>query len=177
MAVPDDYPDSEQSAPDEGGDSADPRARLVFAGVLAAILVAVVVTVLIVSASGGPDAPDIEPAPTACVDGWNDSHRALLLGKHNATAHDYSDVEVTYLTKEAEPADADSGLCAVIFGRSTLDPEPGASGSVQLPKGTWLPISVRLGVDDKQLQKLQVDALQAANAELQNDGTIVAVDA
>ena len=46
-----------------------------------------------------------------------------------------------------------------------------------LPNGQWLPISVRLGVDDARLQKLQVDALQAANAELQDDGTIVAVDA
>jgi hypothetical protein len=174
--LPDDHPDSEQRAPDGGGDSADPRARLVFAGVLAAVLAVVVVAVLIVGASGGSETPDVEPAPTACVDGWNDSHRAVLLGQHNATAHDYSDVEVTYLTKEAEPADSDSGLCAVIFGRSTLDPEPGAAGSVQLSNGAWLPMSVRLGVDEKKLQKLQVDALQAANAELQDDGTIVAAD-
>ena len=143
-----------------------------FAGGLAAVLVAVVVVVLVIGASGGPDDPDVEPAPTACVDSWNESHRALFLGRHNSTAHDYKDVEVTYLTKTAEPADAETGLCAVIFGRSTLDPEPGASGSVQLPNGAWLPISVRLGVDDRDLQKLQVDALQAPNAELQEDGTI-----
>jgi len=177
VAVPDDYPDSEQPAPDGGGDSADPGARLVFAAVLAAVLAAAVVAVLIVGASGGPDLPGVEPAPTACVDSWNDSKRALLFGEHNANAHDYSDVEVAYLTKDAEPADEQTGMCAVIFGRSTLDPEPGASGQVLLPNDQWLPISVRLGVDDKQLQKLQVDALQAANAELQEDGTIVAVDA
>jgi hypothetical protein len=173
--VPDDYPNTEPGSP-EGGDSTDSRARLAFAGILAAALVGVVVAVLIVGSSGS-DAPDIEPAPTACVDSWNESHRALLFGKHNASAHDYDDVEVTYLTKDAEPADAQTGMCAVIFGRSTLDPEPGASGQVLLPNDQWLPISVRLGVDDASLQKLQVDALQAANAELQDDGTIVAVDA
>ena len=162
--------------PDSGEASTqDPRARLVFAGVLAAVLVAVVVVVLVVGASGGSD-PDVEPAPTACVDSWNESRRALLFGKHNSSAHQYTDVEVTYLTKAAEPADAETGMCAVIFGRSTLDPEPGASGQVLLPNGSWLPISVRLGIEDRQLQKLQVDALNAANAELQEDGSIVAAD-
>ncbi len=171
----DEYRDNAPDPPDDES-SQSPRARLLFAGVLAAALVGAVLAVLIVG-SGDSDAPDVEPAPTACVDGWNENDRALLFGQHNASAHDYDDVEVTYLTKEAEPADAQSGMCAVIFGRSTLDPEPGASGQVLLPNGQWLPISVRLGVDDRQLQKLQVDALQAANAELQDDGTIVAVDA
>ena len=166
----DENPDSGENSPQ------DPRARLVFAGALAAVLVAVVVVVLVVGASGGPDSPDVEPAPTACVDGWNESRRALLFGKHNSSAHQYTDVQVTYLTKEAEPADAETGMCAVVFGRSTLDPEPGASGQVLLPSGQWLPISVRLGVDDRELQKLQVDALSAANAELQEDGSIVAAD-
>jgi hypothetical protein len=174
--VPDDHPSGDPN-PSDGESPESPRGRLVFAGILAAALVAVVAAVLIVGASGGPDTPDVEPAPTACVESWNDSRRALLFGKHNASAHDYTDVEVTYLTKEAEPADAQTGMCAVIFGRSTLDPEPGASGQVLLPNDQWLPISVRLGVDDARLQKLQVDALQAANAELQDDGTIVAVDA
>lgn len=179
----DEYPDSEQSAPEgstngevAGGEPVDPRARLVFAGALAAALVAVVVGILLIGSTGGSDVADAEPAPTACVDGWNEDRRALLFGKHNWSAHDYTDVQVTYLTKDAEPADEENGLCAVIFGRSTLDPEPGASGQVQLPNGRWLPISVRLGVDDRQLQRLQVDALQQANAELQEDGTIVAVD-
>lgn len=174
--MPDDHPGSGSNPPGDGP-SESPRARLLFAGILAAVLAAVVGAILIVGASGGSDDPDVEPAPTACVDGWNDSERALLFGKHNASAHDYSDVEVTYLTKEAEPADAQTGMCAVIFGRSTLDPEPGASGQVLLPNDRWLPISVRLGVDDRQLQKLQVDALQGANAELQDDGSIVAADA
>jgi hypothetical protein len=40
---------------------------------------------------------------------------------------------------------------------------------VLLPNGRWLPISVRLGVEDRQLQRLQVDALQLANAELQEE--------
>ena len=146
-----------------------------FAGVLALALVGVVVAVLIVGQKDD-SSPDVEPAPTVCVDDWNDSRRSLLIGKHNYTARQYTDVEVTYLTKDAEPADADNGLCAVIFGRSTLDPEPGASGQVQLPNGAWLPISVRLGVEERELQRLQVEALRAANAELQEDGTIVAAD-
>jgi hypothetical protein len=177
--VSDEYPDSGGNDPAGARDpeAADQRARLVFAGALAVALAAIVVAILLIGSLGGSDSPDVEPAPTACVDGWNESRRALAFGKHNSAAHSYTDVQVTYLTKEAEPADGESGLCAVIFGRSTLDPEPGASGQVQLPNGTWLPISVRLGVDDRELQKLQVDALQAANAELEEDGTIVAVDA
>jgi hypothetical protein len=178
-AVSDAYPDSEQAAPEGvagNGGPVDPRARLVFAAALAAALVAVVVGILLIGSTGGSNVPDAEPAPTACVDSWNESRRALRFGQHNWNAHNYIDVQVTYLTKDAELADADSGLCAVIFGRSTLDPEPGASGQVLLPNGTWLPISVRLGVEDRELQRLQVDALQQANAELQEDGSIVAVD-
>jgi hypothetical protein len=178
----DDHPDSEQNPPDEpetpssqDDASASQRARLLFAGVLGLALVGVVVVVLIVGADDS-DSPDVEPAPTACVESWNDSRRAVAFGVHNSRAHSYTDVQVTYLTKQAGPADAEAGMCAVIFGRSTLDPEPGASGQVLLPNDQWLPISVRLGVDDAKLQKLQVDALQAANAELEEDGTIVAVE-
>jgi hypothetical protein len=176
--VSDEYPDSggEDPADARAPEAADQRARLVFAAALAAALVAIVVAILLIGSLGGSDSPDVEPAPTACVDGWNEDRPALRFGKHNAAAHDYTDVQVTYLTKEAEPADAETGLCAVIFGRSTLDPEPGASGQVLLPNGRWLPISIRLGVDDRELQKLQVEALQGANAELEEDGTIVAVD-
>jgi hypothetical protein len=47
---------------------------------------------------------------------------------------------------------------------------------VLLPGDRWLPISVRLGVDERRLTKLQVNALELANAELEDDGTIVAVD-
>ena len=175
----DEYPDSggEDPAGPRDPETADPRARLVFAGALAAALAAVVVAILLIGSVGGSDQPDVDPAPTACVDGWNENRRAVLFGRHNSSAHQYDDVRVSYLTKDAETADAETGLCAVIFGRSTLDPEPGASGQVLLPNGRWLPISIRLGVDDRELQKLQVDALQAANAELQQDGTIVAVDA
>ena len=158
-------------------EAADPRARLVFAGALAAALVAIVVAILLIGSLGGSDSADVEPAPTACVDGWNEDRLAMRFGVHNVSAHQYDDVQVTYLTKDAEPADAQTGLCAVIFGRATLDPEPVAAGQVLLPNGRWLPISIRLGVDDRRLQQLQVDALQGANAELEEDGTIVAVDA
>jgi hypothetical protein len=175
QTMPDPDEQAEPGAADEAAEETSPRARLVFAGVLALALIGVVVAVLIVGRSDD-SSPDVEPAPTACVDSWNDNRRALLFGKHNSSAHDYSDVQVTYLTKEADPADAETGMCAVVFGRSTLDPEPGASGQVLLPNGQWLPISVRLGVEDAKLQRLQVDALQAANAELQEDGSIVAAD-
>jgi hypothetical protein len=167
----------EDPAASHDSEAADPRARLVFAGALAVALVAIVVAILLIGSLGESESPDVEPAPTACVDGWNEDRRAVLFGKHNSSAHEYDDVQVTYLTKEAESADAETGLCAVIFGRSTLDPEPGASGQVLLPNGRWLPISIRLGLDDRELQKLQVDALQGANAELEEDGTIVAVQA
>jgi hypothetical protein len=160
-------------APANGAES--PRARLVFAGVLAAVLVAVVVAVLVVGSSG-EGSPDVEPAPEECIESWNADRRALAFGVHNSRAHSYTDVQVTYLTKEAEPADAEVGMCAVIFGRSTLDPEPGASGQVLLPSDRWLPINVRLGVDERRLTKLQVDALQQANAELEEDGSIVPVE-
>ena len=180
--MPDDYPDTEQGShgasagSPAGGEGGDPRARLLFAGVLGVALVAVVIAVLIVGSSGGSDAPDVEPAPTECVDGWNESLRALLLGKHNFTAHQYTDVQVLYVDPEAQPSDAENGVCAVIFGRATLDPEPGASGQVKVANGAWLPMNIRLDVDERELQKLQVEALRGSNAELQEDGTIVADD-
>jgi hypothetical protein len=177
--VSDEYPHSggEDPAGARDSEAADTRARLVFAGALAAALVAIVVAILLIGSLGDSDSPDVEPAPAACVDGWNEDRRAMRFGVHNVSAHQYDDVQVTYLTKEAEPADAQTGLCAVIFGRATLDPEPIAAGQVLLPNGRWLPISIRLGVDDRRLQQLQVDALQGANAELQEDGMIIAVDA
>jgi hypothetical protein len=165
-----------EGSTDQGPQPAEsPRARLVFAGVLAAVLLAVVAAVLVVGSSG-ESSPDVEPAPEECIESWNADRRAVAFGVHNSQAHSYTDVQVTYLTDEAEPADAETGMCAVIFGRSTLDPEPGASGQVLLASDRWLPISVRLGVDERQLTKLQVNALELANAELEDDGTIVAVD-
>lgn len=164
------------AAQDETSPSPEPasRARLLFAAGAAIVLAAVVVVVL-VAGSDSVDLPEPAEASAECVDSWNHDAAALSFGAHNATAHGYVDIHVTHLSDDgSELADPDSGSCAVIFARSTLDPEPGAAGQLLSEDGAWEPLAGRSGYDVSSLTELQSDALQLANAELQPDGTIVA---
>jgi len=114
-------------------------------------------------------------ASAACIRRWNDDPAALRFGAHNNTGHGYLEVQVTELAnQDSTPADPGSGSCAVIFPRSTLDPEPIAAGQVLSEDGEWVPLSDRDEYDVSEITELQSDALQLANAELNSDGTIVA---
>jgi hypothetical protein len=82
---------------------------------------------------------------------------------------------VTHLTERGtEPETPEEGVCAVIFARTTLDPEPVAAAQVQRPNGSWIPLSGQPGVDERTLAKLQSEAVGLANADLETDGTITA---
>jgi hypothetical protein len=147
------------------------RARLVFAGATAAALAAVVL--VIVLAGGGTSVPEPPAPPPECVEDWNADEAAVAYGRHNSVSHSYLDVQVTRLTERGtEPEDPDDGLCAVIFARGTLDPEPGAAAQIRRPEGGWEPLSDQRGVEEGSLAELQAEAVTLANADLETDGTI-----
>jgi hypothetical protein len=149
------------------------RARLAFAAGAAAVLVAAVVVIVLGGSDG--DGSEPPPPPTACIEAWNSDKQAVAFGNHNSVSHAYLEVQVTRLTpRGTEPEAPDEGVCAVIFARTSLDPEPGAAAQVQRPNGSWIPLSVQPGVEQQALAKLQSEAVGLANANLETDGTITA---
>lgn len=149
------------------------RRRLILAtgAVVGAALVAGVVLAL-----GGDSAPSgagAAPAPTECIDRWNDDSNALSYGRHNLTFHSYERAQVGFLPETEDSArvssDAAEGPCAVVFPRSVLDPEPAAAGEVY-SGNAWRPISAL--VDPGQLGALQSTALRAANARITEAGEL-----
>ena len=162
------------ATPDTGRPESGSRARLAFAVAAAAALGAVVMLVAVVG-RGSDDPADVARAPAECVRAWNHEPDAVAFGVHNATAHGYSRVQVTHLTEDgSEPADPETGKCAVIFAATSLDPELGAAAQILVAKGQWLPLFNLPGIDSGRLAQLQSDAVELANADLQPDGTIVA---
>jgi hypothetical protein len=154
--------------------SASARARLVFAGGAAAVLAATVAVVAIGSSGSSDDLGDITPPPAECVRAWNDDPAALNAGRHNSVSHAYLEVHATRLAADgSEPADPDDGLCAMVFARTSLDPEPVAAAMV-LRRDEWVPLSSQEGVEPERLGELQSDAFDLANADLRADGTISA---
>lgn len=161
-------PSSDQADVPQAGS----RLRLAFAVAAAAALGAVVMLV-VVAGSGSGDSADVVAAPAQCVRSWNHDPNTVAFGVHNATAHGYSQVQVTRLADDGSAlADSDAGKCAVIFAATSLDPELGAAAQIVI-NGGWAPLTAT-GVDTTRLAQLQSDAVEQANADLQPDGTIVA---
>jgi hypothetical protein len=149
------------------------RARLAFAAGATALLVAAVVVIVLGGSDG--DRPEPPAPPTECIEGWNSDERAVAFGNHNSVSHAYLEAQVTHLTpRGTEPQNPEEGVCAVIFARTSLDPEPGAAAQVQRPNGSWIPLSAQPGVDQRALAKLQSEAVGLANADLEADGTLSA---
>jgi hypothetical protein len=154
---------------DRPGDSS--RARLIFAGAAAAVLAAAIVVVAIGS-SGSTEESEVAEAPEECVRAWNDDPAALGYGRHNSVSHAYLEVQATRLAADGtEPPDPEDGLCAMVFARTSLDPEPVAAAMV-LRGREWVPLSSQEGVEADRLAELQSDALGLANADLEADGSI-----
>jgi hypothetical protein len=150
------------------------RARLIFAAGAAAVLVVAVAVVAIGSSGSSEDADEIAAAPSDCVHDWNEDPVALNAGRHNSVSHAYLEVQVTRLAADgSEPANPDEGLCAVVFARTSLDPEPVAAAMLRR-RGEWVPLSSQEGISSERLAELQADAFDLANANLQADGTISA---
>jgi hypothetical protein len=147
------------------------RARLVFAGGAAAILVAAIAVVAIGSGGSSDDTQAAE-APPECIRDWNQDPAALNAGSHNSVSHAYLEVQVARLEADgSEPAEAEDGLCAVVFARTSLDPEPVAAAMV-LRRGVWIPLSSQEGVSPERLAELQSSAFELANADLETDGSL-----
>jgi hypothetical protein len=153
------------------GQEAGTRLRAAAAVAAAVLLAAVVAVVLVVSGGSGVD-HEFDPAPEACVDGWNGDRFAVTLGKHQSVGHNYINVQVLTLSGDySEPvAEGEPGAaCAVIFASSSLDPEIAAAGSVRR-RGRWEELSGF--VDPSELAELQIEAQGAYNARLGSDGII-----
>jgi hypothetical protein len=147
------------------------RARLLFALAAGVGLVAAVAVVAIGGAGSSDDA-EVAEAPAECVRAWNDDPAALNYGLHNSVSHAYLEVHATRLeTDGSQPADPEEGVCAMVFARTSLDPEPGAAAMV-LRNREWVPLSSQRGVEADRLAELQSNALELANADLETDGTI-----
>jgi hypothetical protein len=139
--------------------------------VLAAGLVVAVAAVVISSLDG--DEHEFDPAPTACLDGWNGDEAALTLGRHQYDAHGYNRVQVLTVSADgARPTSGPSTVCAVVFASNTLDAEPSAAAFVQL-SSRWSPLS-RLQPTER-LAAYQSEALTGYNAEILVDGRIEAL--
>jgi hypothetical protein len=156
----------------EGSEQAEPggnRARLVFAGVLAAALV--VAAIVLIAGSGSPE-HEFTAAPERCLDGWNDDSAAVTLGTHQYDVHGYNRVQVVTLSSDGSAPASDSepgSICAVLFASPALDAEIAAAVSVQLPEG-WRGLDTLQPAD--RLADYQAQAQREYNAELQQDGTI-----
>jgi hypothetical protein len=154
-----------ERSPQGGG-----RARLVFAAVLAGLLI--VAAIVLVSQSGGVE-HEFVAAPDSCLDGWNEDPSApSKLGIHQYDAHGYNYVQVLTLSSDGSAPAAESeptAFCAVLFARTTLDAEASAAALVKLPAG-WQPLSALQ--PSQRLAEYQAQAQEEYNAELQEDGTI-----
>lgn len=156
--------------------SAGPRTRLLFAGGAAAIL-AGVIAVVALGSGGSSDDTEAADAPLECIREWNHDPAALNAGSHNSVSHAYLEVQVTRLEADgSEPAEPEDGLCAVVFARTSLDPEPVAAAMV-LRRGVWTPLSSQEGVSPERLTELQSNAFELANANLENDGSLTPASA
>ena len=164
---------SEAESAGPGGSGS--RARLVFAGGLAAVLAIVIATMLILGA-GDEDDREFAAAPERCIDQWNGDPDAISLGQHQADAppsgHGYLHVQVTALSPDGArelPADDPGSMCALIFAAPALSEEPGSAVQVWM-NGGWHTL---FGVQpEERLAELQVEAQSAYNARLEPDGTI-----
>ena len=84
-------------------------------------------------------------------------------GRHNASVHGYSKVQVVRRSTEGENLEAktEPAACTVIFAREQLDPEPFAAAYVHRGGG-WSALSQF--IDEKTLAVLQAEAVVKHNA-------------
>jgi len=144
---------------------------VIFAVGIATLLVASLIVILV--ASGGSDETALaSPAPSECLNNWNDDDAALVQGRHNRTFHQYESAQVGYLQSagpEPRISNDSTGTCAVVFGRADLDPEAEAAGFSEV-SGAWVPLSE--GYATNVLSVLQAEAIAGANVTLSSDGEL-----
>jgi hypothetical protein len=138
------------------------------------VLLAVVIVVVVLSGEED-DEHSFEPAPRACVEGWNANSTNLVLGQHQATAHHYSKIQVVRFGKQGAiaPEGRATAPCGLIFASSSLDAELAAAALIESPDG-WRPLSDQ-EVPSETLTDLQLGAQDHYNALINTDGTIEAL--
>jgi hypothetical protein len=153
--------------PTEGSPQARTRALIV----IAALAVPLGILVAILASSGG-SGESAFAAPGECLEAWNADESALSFARHNRTFHGSESALVGYLPAGSEPSLSSSprdGSCAVVFGRSGLDPEAFAAGE-QLVDRRWVPLSDSL--EPAVLERLQGEALAEPNATPSSGGEL-----
>ena len=114
-------------------------------------------------------------ADPACLGAWNDDPEALEFGRHQLGFHGYTQVQVLRVSEQGAPVDSGAGgLCAVAFAGVMLDSEPGAAARVQ-EGGMWQALESLPAVTPTQLLQMQTDAQKAPNAQLEEDGRLMAL--
>ena len=151
------------------------RGRLVFAAVATAGLVAAVVAFAI-SGSSGEDAP-ADP----CLTEWNADSIARSDGVHASRAHGYGPTLVTRVAPDGVLiAEADTAAeptpearCAVVFASPQVDSEPDFGVRV-LDQGRWGGLALTDQVPLDEIERMQQEATETANASLLPDGQLTA---
>ena len=156
--------------PDTSVDPSERRRRLGIALGAGLLLAVIVVVAALTASSGTPESED----PDDCVAAWNSSRTALADGQHALQAHDYSDVLVTRVDREGEvlEPEAEEGRCLVVFAAEEVDFEPDFGVRVYSPSG-WAGLYFTDAVPLEEIERIQQDAVGAANARLEDDGTII----
>ena len=146
------------------------NSRVVFAGVASAVLIGAVLIFALAGSSGD----DIPPPDPECMSAWNDDPVAIQDGVHAFTGHQYGPTEVLRFDENGKPEPEGStvGDCGVVFGAGQLDFEPGFSARVYAQR-RWAPLAVERQVPIAELEQLQQEALDNANATLLPDGRLV----
>jgi hypothetical protein len=131
------------------------------------------IVVVLALSGGSASESSAAAAPGECVKAWNRDENALSFARHNLTFHGYDRAEVGYLDPSPGASVSDeaaAGECAVIFARSSLDPEPLAAGQV-ISGGAWITLDTVLPSAD--LARLQSEAFDGANVEPAPSGELV----
>lgn len=144
--------------------------RLLFAGGLA---LGLVVVVLVLATGGGGEDDSVADADPGCIEQWNSDPAALAVGRHQTAFHRYSTVQVLRLVLDGDSFPADpGGACALAYAAAVPAKEREASAQV-LAEGRWVALSTIEGVTPELLARLQDEAIEGANAGLDEQGRLL----
>ena len=151
------------------------RGRLIFAAAAIVVLGAAIVAVAV----SGSDEEGDSTSANDCLAAWNDDAIARGDGVHALTAHGYGAVFLTRVDPQgALVAEEDiEGLpspkqrCAVIFASPRVDQEPDFGVRV-FDGGRWAGLALVDQVPLDQIEQMQREATETANATLLPDGRL-----
>ena len=143
--------------------------RLIFAATAATALA----TAVVIAALADSSDPDAATSDNECILAWNDDPLARGDGLHALRAHSYSAAYVTRVDQRGrllEP-DARTGRCVVVFASPVVDREPDFGVRVH-DAGRWAGLALTDRVPLDEIEVMQKDALNTANATVLPDGQL-----